>query len=164
MPISKERATRAVCDACGRVVWCMDFEDPEGVAITLAVVDSFGGRPVFAFSCEETPEHVGQAVVNALSQGRDSAGAAPLLLTPAVVLPLTDAPEPTEFDRLEADLLPAVSRRRRPPERTDEQLRTELLSLWTELGRCPSTDRVKKVLRIGDARAKRLLASVADPT
>lgn len=168
MPISQEKAQRGACDACGRVVWAIDFEPLPGVTVILQVHHEFGGEEVTAFSCSVDSAHTAQAVQRVLAHFDDDG-------PPALPPPPTESspdpepapvhnPSPPQPEQSFDSLIAAVKRPKRPPERTDDELRSLLREMWHEEGTRPSIKLVKQKLRVGEYRAKRLLESVEDPT
>jgi hypothetical protein len=160
VPISVEQANRGVCDACGRIVWSIDFEPLDGVISLLRIHDDFGGRELIAFSCQVDSAHVALSVSNVMKPYDQDGPPDPQNSEPP---PSTQVPTVDTFDALSAALLPAVRKSTRPPARTDEALRQQLiqhLREWESAGIIPSLTRIKKALRVGDDRAVRLFNSV----
>lgn len=176
MPISQEHANRGECDACGRIVWSIDFEPLPGVILNIRVsrYDGSGEDEVHAFSCLIDPAHTASAVGKVMNQFLPEDGSQPINpytievkrhteTTPhgPVDVSATRKPAPIleqNFDSLVA----AVPRGKRPPVRSDAQLRGQLSRVWVSEGAEPSVARTKKLLRVGDDRAKRLLDSLRE--
>jgi hypothetical protein len=162
VPISVEQANRGACDACGRIVWSIDFEPLDGVITLMRVHDDFGGRELLAFSCMVDSAHVALSVSNVMKPYDKDGPPAPQHSDFEPPPSAQIHPEDT-FDALSAALLPAVKKSKRPPARTDDSLRKQLkqqLRDWESDGITPSITRIKKILRVGDDRAIRLLNSV----
>jgi hypothetical protein len=159
MPISVEQANRGACDACGRIVWSIDFEPLDGVISLLRIHNGFGGRELVAFSCQVDSAHVALSVSNVMKP-YDQDGPPDPQHSDYEPPPPVQVPAEDTFDALSAALLPAVRKSSRPPARTDEALHQQLkqqLREWESEGITPSITRIKKALRVGDDRAIRLL-------
>lgn len=144
--ISVEQANRGACDACGRIVWAIDFESLPGVTVRLEIHHDFGGEQLIAFSYQVDPEHTALAVQNVMKPYEQDG--------PPYILH-SQTPEPE-------NVVPA-SVALTSPARTDEALRQKLkqhISDWEDDGVNPSISRVKRALRVGDDRALRLLNAV----
>jgi hypothetical protein len=142
MPISIEKMQVAFCDACGtRRVASVD-EPLLGATGTVQVDEDFGGYVIKFFSCQTTAEHIALAYARARETEFDPTPVVP------VVVERSDDPWP----------------KRRSPRRPADVLVAELRELWVNEGARPSITKVKRVLHVGEKRAKYLLNMTPDPT
>jgi hypothetical protein len=155
MPISEERATLAICDACGKHVWAIVGEHVPGVVGQLGIHAEWGGVPVDFFSCEISVDHVAKAASAAMRE----------FVSGSVFDDSTPVPQVSRVNSLPVVDLPSFQVpdeiwSRAPLPDDDVVLLPVVDQLWSDLGRKPGKDRVKKACKVGERRALWLLEAV----